>query len=240
MAGRTARFALLVALASLVSGSAAVAASAPAKPIVIFFGGYSSTATDMRNWVSAASRAPTYGQDFTFEAVPYPAIDSPVESDAVAAAAATITATAATISASPDRSFIIVGHSSAAGIAANVVERVKNRRNVKLIILDDGVDDGFKPPPGFNSSAQVECWSVVNGALVSFNRGAAMAFCRNYHEMQASGCRTDVCLHFAIVNANALPDLTYDTAFAVAGDGSTGGYRNLKVNLSWLDLSIGF
>ena len=233
------RRAVAATAAAAALATAAHAAAMPQKPLVIFFGGYSSTAADMQAWLAAARASVPYGADFEFAAIPYPS-PSPVEADAVAAAAPTILTTVKQILATPARTFIVVGHSSAASEAATVVAEVPNRRNVRLIILDDGVDDGFTPPRGFNPTTQVECWSVVNGPLPSFNRAATMAFCRNYHELQASQCRTDVCLHFAIVNLNAAADLTYDTAFAVGGNGGTGGYANLKINLSWLNSSIGF
>jgi pimeloyl-ACP methyl ester carboxylesterase len=231
----------LLAPAAITLGAlgAAHGAGAAGKPVVIFFGGYTSTGVDMQNWL-AAVRNSSHGKDFTFEAVPYPAIDSPVEADAVKAAAATIDAKVREIRAAPDTAFIVVGHSSSASTAARVVEQLPNRRNIKLVILDDGVDEGFVPPAGFDPKTQVECWSVVNGTLHSFNRGPTMAFCRNYHEIQAPACRTEVCLHFAIVNQGAAADLTEQVAFSRLADGSTGGYRNLKPVLVWLDSSVGF
>jgi pimeloyl-ACP methyl ester carboxylesterase len=229
-----------LALTALAGANAASAAAPKTKPTVIFFAGYASTATDMQNWLAAARRSAPYGKAFQFEAVPYPRDTSYIEREAIAAGQTLIVATAARIADSPNQPFIIVGHSSGAALAAAVVERIRDRRNVRLVILDDGVDEGFTPPRGFNLLTQVECWSVANGSLSSFNRGATMAFCRNYHELLARGCRTDVCLHFAIVNLNAPPDLNDDTAFATGRSGGTGGYQNLKVNLSWLDSSIGF
>jgi pimeloyl-ACP methyl ester carboxylesterase len=229
------------ALLALMATTSAASATAPkAKATVIFFAGYASTETDTQRWRDAAQATPPYGQAFDFEAVPYPPNTTYVERDALVAGRRTIDATARKIASAPNRSFIIAGHSSGAALAAAVAERSRGRTNVKLIVLDDGVDEGFAPPRGFEPATQIECWSVANGKLVSYNRDAARAFCGNYHEFAAKGCRTDVCLHFAIVNLNAAADLTYETAFAVGRDGGTGGYQNLKVNLSWLDSSIGF
>jgi pimeloyl-ACP methyl ester carboxylesterase len=229
-----------LALAAIASAGSSAAASAASKPIVIFFGGYASTETDMQNWLNAVRHSSPYGQEFEFEAVPYPRNVSYVERDALRAGTATINATVQRVAASPNRAFIVVGHSSGAALAAAVVEKIKDRKNIRLVILDDGVDEGFTPPRGFDPSTQVECWSVANAQLASFNRPATMTFCRNYHELRANGCRTDMCLHFAIVNQNAPADLTEETAFAVGKNGGSAGYQNLKVNLSWLDSSIGF
>ncbi len=211
----------------------------PAKPLVIFFGGYASTPADMTAWAIAARRS-IYGKTFDFQAIAYPPNVSFVESDAVKADSVIIEALAGQIDASPNRKFVVVGHSSGAGLAAALIERVRNggRKNLRMVILDDGVDDGFKPPPGFDADRQVECWSAVNGPMAASNREQTQAFCRNYHELKSATCRTAYCLHFSVVNLGAPADLTENSAFVIHPNGTTGGYQNLKVNLSWLDSSI--
>lgn len=225
----------IVAAAALVGAGAA---PPPEKPLVVFFGGYRSTQADMNAWASAARRS--RGQSFDFLAIAYPANTSFVEREAVLANNVVIDAIAGQIKATPNRTFVVVGHSSGGGVAAAVVQEAGGgRKNVRLIVLDDGIANNFKPPPGFDTARQVECWSAVSGSLGSLDRVPTRASCKNYHEMRASSCRTPFCLHFALVNLNAPPDLNKDTAFVVAPNGTTGGYRNLRVNLSWLDSSAG-
>lgn len=224
----------VIAAAALVGAGAA---PPPEKPLVIFFGGYRSTQADMNAWASAARR--NRGQTFDFLAIAYPANTSFVERDAVQANNVVIDAMSGQIKSSPNRAFVVVGHSSGGGVAAAVVEQAGGgRKNVRLIILDDGIRT-FKPPPGFDPARQVECWSAVDGSVAALVRGPTRASCKNYRELRSSSCRTPYCLHFALVNLNAPADLSRDTAFVVSANGTTGGYRNLKVNLSWLDSSPG-
>jgi hypothetical protein len=236
---------LVLVLAAMAStANAAVSVPFPrlrpaVQPMVIFFGGYKSTAADMRAWLAAARASTPYGKMFAFTAIPYPADTSFVEAAGKEAAKATIAATAAAIAKEPSRTFIVVGHSSGGGLAAAVVESVPNGRNVRMVILDDGVDDGFTPPPNFDPAKQVECWSTVNSRLESFNHDDTKDFCSNYHELRAESCRTAYCLHFAILNRTPAPDLSQATAFTLNKTGVSGGYQNLRINLGWLDSSIG-
>ncbi len=229
-----------MALSSLAAAALISAAPRPSprpvqKPLVIFFGGYLSSQADMNAWVGAARRS-TFGKTFDFQGIPYPANTSFIERDAVQANRLVIDALVGQIKASPDRTFIVAGHSSGGAPAAAVVEQAgSGRKNVRLVVLEDGVEVGFKAPPGFDASRQIECWSAVNGpSLKSFTRDQTKRFCTVYHEVQAATCRTAYCLHFAIVNLGVPADLTQGTAFLVAPNGTTGGYQNLRINLSWL------
>jgi pimeloyl-ACP methyl ester carboxylesterase len=204
------------------------------RPLVIFFGGYGASSVDMAAWKAAAEASSPYGRSFDFEAISYPINVSSDERTAILAGRETIDAVVTKIAATADREVILAGHSSGAALAVSVVEKSAGRRNIRLLILDDGVDIGFVPPVGFDSDTQVECWSAKDDGLRSINQRKTMKFCKKYHEMKITGCRTRACLHFRLVNYNASTDLNLTRAVMPMPNGSSAGYANLRINLDWL------
>jgi hypothetical protein len=207
--------------------------------MVIFFGGYGFGSSESTTWTQAAKASPD-GRNCAFRAEVYPAKATADESSALREGESAITRTVQEIEANPDRPFIIVGHSSGAALAARVIERVRDSQHLKLIILDDGVDEGFHPPPSFQPATQMACWSARGESLVSFNQKPTKQLCANYHEATISGCNTQFCLHFRLVNSNALPALASNAKKAALRGGydfKTAGYSNFSINLNWLDHS---
>ena len=226
---------VLFTLAGLIlSHIAAGAEQKPARPLVIFFGGSGANGVDMHSWKAAAEASNPYGQLFEFDAFSYPTKVGSDEKKAVVASRSLIESVVTRVASNNDRQVIVVGHSSGAALAATVVERLSNTKRIHLVILDDGVDTGFLPPDGFNSAAQVDCWSARHGPLKSINQVKTARFCSNYHELDIVGCRTRQCLHFRLVNYNAAPDLSFEKAAMPLPDGLTAAYADLNINLDWL------
>lgn len=209
-------------------------ALAQAQPLVLFFGGHGSSATDMRKWKSAARQDPQYGTRFAFDAIPYP---SDADGDGASSRAGLLVAErlAIELASTPQRQVILAGHSSGANMAAAVLARLREGGNVRLIVLDGSLRRDLKPPRGFRRDLQFDCWSAKNGQLTSVNRVETMALCRNYRELKAPKCRTAVCLHFWLVNKNTPLALDYSDAGRSSTDGNTIGYQNLQINLDWLE-----
>lgn len=199
----------------------------------MFFGGNAANAVDMRRWRSAAQQDERYGRHFAFEAIPYPN-RSGEDRDPAASAGLTIRRLALGLISTPDRKVVLVGHSSGANVAAAVLSKLRDARNVRLIVLDGSLDDGVKPAPGFRRDVQLECWSATNGTLAAVNRTETMTLCTRYFELSAPKCRTAVCLHFWLVNKHAPLALDYGSSGRSNRDGSTEGYQNLQINLEWL------
>lgn len=210
---------------AMVVPSASARAQQPAT--VVFFGGYQASASDVASWRNAAQGHPRYGSEFRFEAVPYPSGASARESSAVEKGRGTIERYARRIADEPGRQWVVVGHSSGAALAAAVVERVRDPGRILLIILDDGIDTGFRPPSGFDPDRQMACWSAVNARLASFNRDATRRLCRNYREIERADCSTRMCLHFKLVNDNAPSGLARPVA----------GYVQVSPFLEWLEFA---
>lgn len=208
------------------------------RPLVILFGGYGSTQADMRLWEQAAAKHPRYGRAFAFEAIAYPKNVNSSVLKAVLAGTDTIERVAARIRAMPGRRVIVAGHSSGAALAISVVSRIADQATIKLVSLDAGINTDRPTPPEFYPIARLECWSVASGGLLSFGFRRARELCKErFFVLSASRCATPVCLHYALVNRHAPGDLTFPQSRRL-GDGISGGYADLSVNLDWLEPSM--
>ncbi len=189
---------------------------------VIFFGGYGSTAVQMRSWVSTATViAQSERKNFDFTAAPINSNHSD-QANVVADNARSIAAWAKKITAERDQNFLLVGHSSGTAIS-NAIAAAVNSRSVPLIVLD-----GFIPQSSLQSNA--ECWSTVdssNAQKISLN-WMAMRTCRFFREVKVSGCQTKMCLHFSLVNRTA------PTLGITPTNYKTAAYEKLVPFLEWL------
>lgn len=209
------------------------------KPLVIFFGGYGANETDMRVWQQAAAAHPRYGKAFVFEAIPYPKDVDYSVLRVVEAASATIEEVVARIRAMRGRRVIVAGHSSGAAIAVNVVSRLPDSKAIKLISLDTGINTGLPPKPGSHPIRNLECWSADAGELRSVGYKRTQELCKaNAFVLHADHCATPICLHFYVVNRRAGDELNWAASRELSESGVSGGYRDLSINLSWLDRSM--
>ncbi len=184
------------------------------KPLVIFFAGTGSTAADLALWKRSAETAMG---NFEFETVSYPttAFKKPA---ALRAGADTINQLAARLNQLSGRKVILVGHSSGGALAEAVAKKIRNPSDFRLVNLD-----GFKIDKALQARMHVTCWSgrnPITGATSS-NYSSMRANCKNFNEyptQNTKSCRTEWCLHFALINRSS---------------NAAGGYSS-AVNLEWL------
>ncbi len=224
----------LAALYAVIAATASAVGVAAEKPLVILFGGYGTTAADMRLWERAAASDPVYGTVFDFEGIAYPNGAGSNVMRAVAAARGTLDGVADRLRAMPGRRIVVAGHSSGAALAVSTVSRVGQGDRIKLISLDAGIDTERPPDPGFFPITDLECWSAASGNERSHGYGRAETLCRDrFFVLRTTGCSTPVCLHYALVNRRPPADLTFKQSRALT-DGISGGYADFSVNLDWL------
>jgi pimeloyl-ACP methyl ester carboxylesterase len=224
----------LAFLASIPCFFASHAVRAAERPLVIFFGGYGATEEDMRLWQRAAIQDPVYGKIFDFEGVPYPNEAGASVTRAVTAAAGTLDRIAARLRSMPKRQIVVAGHSSGAALAVNTVARVGGGARIKLVSLDAGINTDLPPAPGFFPVTNLECWSATSETERSFGFFRAQAVCKDrFFVLRNDRCLSPICLHFALINRNADPDLTFKQSRELQ-DGVSRGYADLAINLDWL------
>lgn len=191
----------------------------------------------MRAWAEAAAKEPGYGNAFDFEGIAYPKDVGSNVMRAVDASAETIARVVAEIEGMAGRRIIVAGHSSGAALAVSVVSRIADGGAITLISLDAGINTEAPPPPELHPIEHLECWSATSGDLLSFGYKRAQTLCKErFFVVRTDRCTTPVCLHYFLINRRAAEDLTFKQSRAL-DDGISGGYRNLSVNLSWLDRS---
>ena len=193
--------------------------------VVFYFGGFQSKQKDVDAWKASATEQE--GDNFSFEAFPYPASATFEDVSAVKNFGATkIDQLAKRISDDKTRQYVIVGHSSGCAIANAVAEKAldleggKAARNFRLIALD-----GFRPRQGLWGKIGITCWSAKNGETKAPN-WKSMENSAKFNFYDACNCGTQAwCVHFSLVNENA----TADTVKTIPQ-----GYTNCKANLVWL------
>lgn len=123
------------------------------------------------------------------------------------------------------KKFIVVGHSSGSVHAEHVVQGVRDKSKVRLVLLE-----GIGSPQN-QKGVETSCWYAKSGAKMGFN-GPAMNDKKNCpHGVTAIDtpqCRDNpLCLHVSLVNSNAPADLTRANVFV-------HGLENCKGNRAWL------
>lgn len=199
-------------------------ATAPStKPLVVMFGGYGSTTGQINSWVQGAKRDTTYGSKFEFAGEPLPSRGWRYPQVA-AEGKKKIDEWIERLNADPARQITLVGHSSGSAVAIEIAKRVKNPSRIKLLSLD-----GFTPR-NLPRDVQTTCWSArgaERGGLVGLNR-KYLRNCRNYKEYRPYQCRSQMALHYILINSNAC------RAGVNSQNYKTRAYDNLQVNLSFL------
>ncbi len=197
---------------------------AMAHPVLIFFGGHGSSKADMDSWNAQASEKYSDNSELQIRSHALPTKNWS-QKMVLADASGLIQEVTQQIDKSNGKvDYYLAGHSSGSAIATEVARRVKSKSNLHLVILD-----GFYPD-GISDEVDTSCWSArsADGPLKSINY-AGMKQCSNFHELKVSGCRTEMCLHFALVNQKA-PRLGITQSNYLAT-----GFKDLKVFLAWFE-----
>lgn len=215
-------FLLLAILAAPLTANANEIIAKPPPTHVFFFSGHGSTQAQIGEWERSV-----VANGFTFEGIRYPADKAgfrPAMRASPPIAQRLTMQMRKMLHDNGQQKFLLVGHSSGSVIATEVANRAPLSAVVGLLILD-----GFTPKPAIQALVPVVCWSAVNGKdrkLVSFNQ-TGMQSCPVHHEFVAKGCKTQMCLHFSLVNLNA-PAKLNEKNYAKQG------FAKLKPNLAWL------
>lgn len=123
------------------------------------------------------------------------------------------------------KKFVVVGHSSGSVHAEHVVQRVRQKDSVRLVLLE-GIGS-----PRNQKGVETSCWYAKSGARTGFN-GPSMLDKRNCPRgataIETPQCGANpLCLHVSLVNSNASPSLTRANVFARGLDDCVG-------NRAWL------
>ena len=236
----------LVVISSFGSGHAT--ASPPAcrftgteKIPVVYFGGNKTTDRQVDSWSEAAQSIPRYGPKFRFEG--HSLHQAP--SDQKAVLAASRNDIQACVQAIDDPSFegqvVLVGHSDGGWVINDIVKRVQpsNRTKIKFVSLDGYAANG----PDF-ADVDVQCWtSYVTEKQPTLPRTCGdirqeakslytdeMARCKpgSCRFVAQSGCSTNWCPHFRLINTNVAAGVSQATYGAV-------GYDRIAPPLFYLD-----
>lgn len=125
----------------------------------------------------------------------------------------------------PKQTIVIAGHSSGAAEAERLAHAVKDKRRIRLVLLD-----GFGSPAN-QLGVDTTCWYARNGDLEGMNASSMKnpkACTGRLRIYDAPSCKTSLCLHLSLVNENAPADLNLGTVLAT-------GLKNCKGNREWLD-----
>lgn len=208
---------------------------------VVFFGGNKSTDKQVAAWSAAAQASQTYGQQFEFEAHSLHGAKSNLDA-VLKSSSAEINRCVAEIDSPQFRGpVVLVGHSDGGWVINEIVKRVtpENRKKIKLVSLDGYAVTG----PEFEG-VSVQCWTAYNsniqrdspqscGKIENAARSLSaldMSKCgpSNCKLLAESGCATNWCLHFKLINSKAPPKIGRDNYGEV-------GYDNVVPPLQYLD-----
>jgi hypothetical protein len=188
--------------------------------LVIFFGGYKASKTDMELWRASAGKQ---RDDVQFEAFPYPDIQGAGDDDAVAGFKKQFgfDAVIKTIEGSGADTLFIVGHSSGCAIANELNSRIKEDKfHITLVDLD-----GFAPSPDKKKKSTVEAWSADGDS----GKKHSLWWASNKKISHAIHATNKYSLHFSLVNKAATDDIT-----SLSLDDLKKGYAGCIANLDWL------
>jgi predicted alpha/beta hydrolase family esterase len=184
---------------------------------ILFFGGYRSQPAHMQDVERLAE-----AESVILEAIAYPSQTSTYEA-AVRDGKPIIDQWVRRLNSTPALKIKIVGHSSGAALAIEVARQVQPRSRVVLVILD-----GFLPSQTFQQNIQTECWAAIDptSQLRSYNYESTKT-CQRFNVLEYSGCKTSMCLHFALVNENARQNVITNSNYG------TRGYENIALPTFW-------
>lgn len=188
--------------------------------LVVFFGGYKASKTDVELWRDSARKQ---RKDVQFEAFPYPDIPGASDDDAVAGFRKQFgfDSVIKTIEGSGADTLFIVGHSSGCAIANELNSRIKEDKfHITLVDLD-----GFAPSPDQKKKSTVEAWSADGDS----GKKHSLWWASNKKISHAIHATNKYSLHFSLVNKAATDDIT-----STSLDDLKKGYAGCIANLDWL------
>lgn len=159
------------------------------------------------------------GLNYVFDAVAYPG-SKQYYADALKAGKSIITKYVKEINASTGKKYVLVGHSSGSAFAIEIAKKVKDPKQVSIIILD-----GFFPPLDLQKKTSIFCWGAYNASdlTIESTNYKLMKTCQQFREYPSNICKTPDCLHFSFLDAkNAI--VSY----------SQINFTKLVPNLEWL------
>lgn len=188
--------------------------------LVVFFGGYKASKTDMELWLASARKQ---RDDVRFEAFPYPDIPGAGEDAAVAGFKKQVgfDAVIKIIEGSGADTLFIVGHSSGCAIANELNSLVEEDKfHITLADLD-----GFAPSPDQKKKSTVQAWSADGDG----GKKQSLWWASTKKISHAIHATNKYSLHFSLVNKAATDDITGLTL-----DDLKKGYAGCIANLDWL------
>jgi hypothetical protein len=188
--------------------------------LVVFFGGYKASKSDMKLWLDSARKQ---RDDVKFEACPYPDIEGASEAAAVAGFKKQVgfDVVIKIIEDSGADTLFIVGHSSGCAIANELNSLIKeDKYHITLIDLD-----GFAPQPDQRKKSTVEAWTADGDS----GKKHSLWWASNKKMSHAIHATNKYSLHFSLVNKAATDDITN-----LSLDDLKKGYAGCIANLDWL------
>ena len=187
---------------------------------VFFFGGFQATQTDMKVWLgSATAQQPKVG--FTAYAWPGGAGSGASSAVSTFTKGGQFASAVAAIQGSGADLIYLVGHSSGCAIANAVDRGLKDHSKVVLVALD-----GFGPDGKQLARANTQVWGAKCGDARSMHYEKLKKLAgAQFHDYEATNCKTSWALHFSLVNAGARDGVVKNIAT---------GYANCRANLAWL------
>lgn len=197
---------------------------AKSRPMVLMFGGFGTSQTQMACWETAARERSEMKERFDFVGFPYPSARSDGAS-AIKDGASLIQRSVERIGSEPDRVFIIVGHSSGAAVANEVARLADRPERLRLVDLD-----GFVPSRELRKRVTTSCWAAVNplSKIKSRNASTILSGCGDLaHLSENQKCQNAWCLHVSLFETSIPARLK-------PADLPTLGREDCQPNLEWL------
>lgn len=167
------------------------------KTQVLFFGGVGFKNEHTEIFAQQLQTAAPIGLNYVFDAVAYPG-DKQYYADAIKSGQSIIKKYTKEINSVPGKKFVLVGHSSGSAFAIEIAKKVKDPKQVSVIVLD-----GFYPQLELQKKTSVFCWGAYNASDLSIESTnyKLMKTCNQFREYPSNVCKTPACLHFALLDA---------------------------------------
>lgn len=185
----------------------------------MFFGGQGFKSEHTENFAQQLQTATPIGLNYVFDAIAFPS-SKHFYADTTKAGQPIIKKYAKQINDQADKKFVLVGHSSGSALTIEIAKKVKNLKNVSMIILD-----GFFPPADLQQKMPIFCWGAYNASDLSIESTnyKLMKTCQLFREYPSKVCKTPECLHFSFLDAKK--DVTSYSQI---------DFTNMTPNLEWL------
>jgi hypothetical protein len=139
------------------------------------------------------------------------------------------------INSSGGQKFVIAGHSSGAEDAERLVNQVKDKTKVRLVLLE-----GFAYQANQRGGVKTTCWYAQNTkqSIRGFNAPSMLnpSVCpQPAKAFEADWCHTELCLHLSNVNLNVPSELSRATVLTEGLANCRGNEAWVEENLDWLN-----